>query len=266
MYQLIALDMDGTLLNENHIISEKNHQTIAALKAMGKKIVLATGRPYNGVKRYLAELNLLDEGDYVVTCNGAQVQRTKDSHILVNNPLNLDAFKELYKLSKELGVHIQALSTDKVYTPKKNPYTQIESDANLIPIIETEVENIGEENLIIKVMFVGDEKNLDAITPKIPQWAKDKYSIQRSGPIYLEFLNLKANKGTGVDAIIKELGLKQNQVICVGDAQNDLAMIKYAKLGVAMENATEELKGIADYVTLSNNDDGVAHVIEKFML
>lgn len=266
MYQLIALDMDGTLLNEDKIISRRTHEAIAALKLLGKKVVLATGRPIHGVLRYLHELKLLDEHDYVVTYNGALVQNTKNYQILLDRPLSLDAYKELYQLSQELGVHIHALTDKSVLTPKNNPFTEIESTINLIPIIEGPVDQVSPDTLIVKVMFIDEPEILEAAVQRLPQWVKDKYSILRSTPYFLEFLDPTVNKGAGVDAIVKKLGLKQHQVICVGDAGNDLAMIEYAQLGVAMENATDELKAAADYITLSNEEDGVAHVIEKFML
>lgn len=266
MYQLIALDMDGTLLNKDKKISELTQKKISEVKAMGKKVVLATGRPIHGVKRYLHELDMFDEHDYVVTYNGALVQSTKDNRILLDVPLDLDAYKELYEVSKELGVNIHALTDDGVTTPVDNPYTKIESEINQIPIIEKPVAEVDEETLIVKVMFIDAPEKLDEIIPKLPEWVKEKYSVLRSAPYFLEFLDPRVNKGAGVDAIVKELGLEQHQVICVGDAGNDLAMLQYAQLGVAMENASSDIKEAADYITHSNNDDGVAHVIEKFMI
>lgn len=266
MYQLIALDMDGTLLNKEKKISDKTHAAILAVKALGKKVVLATGRPLHGVKRYLEELDLLDEHDYVVTFNGALVQSTINSKILLDVPLNLEAYKELYQLSQELGTHIHVLTDSSVMTPKNNPYTKIESEINQIPIIEIPVDEVDKDTLIVKVMFVDTPEVLDEAVLKLPEWVKAKYSILRSAPYFLEFLDPRVNKGAGVEAIVKALGLNQNQVICVGDAGNDLAMLEYAHLGVAMANASDDVKSVADYITHSNNDDGVAHVIEKFMI
>jgi Cof subfamily protein (haloacid dehalogenase superfamily) len=157
--------------------------------------------------------------------------------------------------------------TDKsVLTPKNNPYTEIESDINKIPILEGPVEDVEASTLIVKVMFVDDPDRLDAALSQIPAGIKDKYTILRSAPYFLEFLDKSVNKGTGVSAVAKQLGIKREEVICVGDAGNDLAMIRYAGLGVAMGNAFDEVKSEADYITHSNEEDGVAHVIEEFML
>jgi Cof subfamily protein (haloacid dehalogenase superfamily) len=266
MYQLIALDMDGTLLSEDKTISKRTHEMIAALKIKGKHVVLATGRPLKGVMNYVHELDLFDEHDYVVTYNGALVQSTKNDRILLDLPLSVAAYRELYDLSLELGVHIHALTSDSVLTPLNNPYTDIESSINQIPIITCPVNEVDEDTMIVKVMFIDAPEILEAAILKLPQWVKDKYTIVKSAPFFLEFLDPRVNKGAGVKAIVEKLGLGQHQVICVGDAGNDLAMIEYAHLGVAMGNATEDVKAIANYITKTNQEDGVAHVIEKFML
>lgn len=266
MYKLIAVDMDGTLLNEDKHISDRTITAVTALKAMGKKVVLATGRPYNGIRRYIEQLDLLDDSDFVVTYNGALVQSTVDSRVLLNRPLSVADYRDLYPLSQSLGVNIHALTANTVLTPKHNPYTDIEASINHIEAIEMPVNEVAEDTLIVKVMFVDAPEKLDAILPQLPEWVKQRYTILRSAPIFLEFLDPGVDKGVGVHAVAEALGLTKDQVICVGDAHNDLAMIEYAKLGVAMGNAIEELKAAADYVTLTNEDDGVAHVIEKFML
>lgn len=266
MYQLIAIDMDGTLLNEDKEISIRTKETIAEAKARGKNVLIATGRPIKGVGRYIEELNLNDEGDYVVTFNGALVQSTKDHKIIMDMPLDVESYRELYELSKELDVHIHALTDKSVITPKNNPYTEIESSINQIPIIEGPVEDIHDDTMIVKVMYIDAPEVLDRVTEELPEWVREKYSILRSTPYFLEFLDPRVNKGVGVKAVAEKLGIDNEKVICVGDAENDLAMIQYAKLGVAMENATDELKEAAEYITKSNEDDGVAHVIEKFLI
>ena len=266
MYKLIAIDLDGTLLNEKKDISNRCKEDIRKLRDKGIRVVLATGRPFDGILPYINELDLLDENDFVVTYNGALVQNTNADKVLIKRPLSLDSYKELYNLSKELGVNIHALTESSVLTPRNNPYTRIESTINKIPIIEGRIEDIDSSTNIIKVMFIDDPKKLDDIIPLIPQWAKEKYSILRSASIFLEFLDKGVDKGVGVSLIARQLGIEAEEVICIGDADNDIAMIEYAGLGVAMDNAIDDAKSVADYITLSNEEDGVAHVIEKFLL
>lgn len=266
MYKLIAMDLDGTLLNDSREISKRNRENIIKIKNMGKKVVLATGRQLQGIMPYIETLGLLDGNNYMVTYNGALVINSKGDEILYDNPVTKDSYKELYELSKQLGVNIHALTNGKVLTPKNNPYTEIESSFNQIPIIEGAIEDIDDSIKIVKVMFVDDQKKLDSITPLLPDWVKEKYSIVRSAPIFLEFLNKGVDKGVGVSIIAEQFGIRPSEVICIGDAGNDIGMIKYAGLGVAMGNATDDVKEAADYITLTNEEDGVAHVIEKFMM
>lgn len=266
MYKLIAVDMDGTLLNENKEISNRCLKAIFELKDKGKHIVIATGRPLNGVMRYVEKLNLFDINDYVVAFNGALVQSTSTKEIIYNKPLSLEEYKDLYAVSQQLEVNVHALTYDSVLTPKNNPYTIIESDINQIPIIEGSIDEIDPSTIIVKVMFIDDPEKLDVAIPKLPTWVKEKYAIVRSTPYFLEFLDKSVNKGAGVSAIAQQLGIDREEIICVGDAGNDLDMIRYAGLGVAMGNAMDEVKSAADYITHSNEEDGVAFVIEKFML
>lgn len=266
MYKLIAIDMDGTLLNEKKEISHRCKEDILKLKEKGISIVLATGRPFHGILPYIDELYLLDENDFMVTYNGALVQNVNADKVLKKSPLSLDSYKELYTVSKELDINIHALTENSVLTPKNNPYTHIESTINKIPTIEVPIEDIDNSTNIIKVMFIDDPKRIDTIIPLIPDWVEANYSILRSAPIFLEFLDKGVDKGVGVSLIAKQLGIEPKEVIAIGDAGNDIAMIQYAGLGVAMGNATDDVKSVADYITLTNEEDGVAHVIEKFML
>lgn len=266
MYELIAVDMDGTLLNHQKEISEVNQKAIAKARTMGKKVVIATGRPLVGIRRYLEQLNMVTDEDYVIAFNGALVQTAETGRVVAMKTLTWQDYQDLYEVSLKLGVHIHALTERHVTTPVANPYTDVEADINLIETEILPVKDVPKDYTIVKVMFVDESEKLDAAFEELPLWVLEKYTIVRSAEIFLEFLDNSVNKGTGVAAVANELGLKSDQVICVGDAGNDLDMIKYAGLGVAMENAFEYVKESADYITFSNEKDGVAHVIHQFML
>ena len=265
MYKLVAIDMDGTLLKDDKSVSEENFSAIQNAKKAGVKIVLATGRPLNGIKKYLNILNLLEEDDYAIAFGGAVVQKTKSGKFISSSSLNAHNWKELYDLSQRLGVHVHALTKDFCITPVNNKYSNVEATMNNIPLV---VDNPLNDKTFapIKIMFIDEPEILEKAIANLPADIYQKYTVVRSAPFYLEFLNLKANKGLGVDALAKELNIKQSEVICIGDAGNDVHMVEYAGLGVAMENAFPELKEVANYVTLSNENHGVAHVINKFIL
>lgn len=266
MYKLIALDMDGTLLKDDKTISKANFDAIQTAKAKGIKVILATGRPIKGIQKYLEELNLTNEGDYAVAFNGAVVQGTKHGNVIVEDLMSLDDLKYLYDISKKLQVNIHALTPEDVITPKVSKYSIREATMNNIPLKETDFSTLDRNTLIVKIMFIDEKEILDRVARNLPEEVYEKFTVVRSEPFFLEFLNKTANKGTGVHLLAKSLGIKQEEVICVGDAGNDIHMVEYAGLGVAMENAFPELKNVADYVTKSNEEDGVAHVINKFIL
>ena len=266
MYKLIALDMDGTLLKEDKTISKLTQEVIQKAKDKGVKIVLASGRPVEGIHRYLEQLNLMSGEDFVVSYNGAIVQNTKTKEIISRTVLTGRDLHELYTLSKTLGVNIHAFSQEGCITPKLTKYSILEGEINGIPVVEKNYETIQESEEIIKIMMVDEPERLQEAIDQLPAYLYEKYTIVRSAPFFLEFLNKEVNKGVGVEALANSLGIKREEVICMGDAGNDEHMIRYAGLGVAMGNAFDEIKAIADFVTKSNDEDGVAYVIEQFVL
>ncbi|MBC8059366.1 MAG: sugar-phosphatase [Clostridiaceae bacterium] len=265
MYKLIAIDMDGTLLKEDKTISNENFSAIQKARKPGVKIVLATGRPLNGIKKYLSHLNLINEDDYTVVFGGAVVQNNKNEEFISHNILELEDWNYLFSLSKKLKVNIHALTENSCITPKDNKYSSHEATMNSIPLIIDNPSNMKENFSLIKIMFIDEPEILSKAIDKLPKELYDKYTIVRSAPFFLEFLNINANKGLGVESLAKSLNIKQEEVICIGDAGNDTHMVEYAGLGVAMENAFPELKEVANYITLSNENHGVAHVIDKFI-
>lgn len=266
--KLIAIDMDGTLLNPQHHISPRVKQAIEAARDKGVAIVLATGRPFVGVQRYLMELDLLEDGQYCITNNGALVQKTTNGESVAEVTLNFDDYLYFEKLARELGVHFQALTKSLLFTANKDisEYTVHESYLTGIPLRYRAVEEMDNTLTFPKVMMIDPPDVLDAAIARLPQAARDNYTILKSSPYYLEILHKKVNKGAGVKALAEKLGLTADEVMTLGDQENDIAMIEYAGTGVAMGNAIDSVKAIAQYVTKTNMEDGVAHAIEKFVL
>ena len=265
MYKLIAVDMDGTLLREDKTISDRTKKAIKKAVAKGVKVVLASGRPIAGLERYLKELDLLNDDDYVMSFNGSLIQNAKTREVVSKNVLKGKDFKALYQMAQEVGVNIHAFTKQGLVTPKMSEYTGVESEINQIPVHIIDMNEIDDEEDVVKVMMVDPQPVLDAAIKKLPASIYEAYTVVKSAPFFLEFLNKASSKGTGVKALIDHLGIKQEEVICIGDAGNDLDMIQFAGLGVAMGNAFAEVKEAADYITKGNEEDGVAHVIEKFI-
>lgn len=266
MYKLIALDLDGTLLKEDKTISKKTRTAIEQAKAKGIKIVLATGRPTRGIEKYLKQLDLISDDEYAVSYNGAIVQNTKSGKVIVKDTMTFSDLMSLNALSEKLNVNIHFLTLDSCYTPKWNKYSQLEADMNDVTLRIQNFETLDSDITIIKIMFIDDAAIIEEAINHLPEGLSDKFSIMRSEPYFLEFLNKGVNKSTGVSLLADILKIRPEEIICVGDAGNDIHMIKYAGLGVAMGNAFAEVKKSADFITHTNEEDGVAHVINKYIL
>lgn len=267
MYKLIALDMDGTLLKNDKTISQKTIDTIKKATKNGIHVVLCTGRPLNGIKKYLTDLDLFDNKNYVICLNGALIQDTKNNIISSFNLTHKD-FNLLCDLSDKLNVHMQAISPNFDITHNKDvsEYTINHSLLNGMELKIIDKYCLPDDVIINKVMFIDDKDIIDKVISELPAWVHEKFTVVRSSDVFLEILSKKANKGLAVSLLAKHLGLNQYELICVGDAENDMTMIEFAGLGVAMENAFPEVKQIANFITSSNEEDGVAKVIEEFML
>ncbi|GKW24734.1 sugar-phosphatase [Pectobacterium polonicum] len=266
--KLIAIDMDGTLLTPQNQISPAVKAAIAAAREKGVQVVLATGRPYIGVERYLMELDLQQEGCYCITNNGALVQRTVNGECVAQTALSFDDYRYFEALACKLGVHFHALDFNFVYTANKDisPYTIHESHLTGMPLKYRAVEEMDRSLTFPKVMMIDEPEILDRAISQLPAEAFERYTIMKSAEYYLEILDKRVNKGEGVKMLAEHLGIPRESVMTLGDQQNDLAMIRYAGIGVAMGNAIDEVKEASQFVTKTNMEDGVAYAIEKFVL
>lgn len=267
MYKLVALDMDGTLLNSQKEISARNKQAIKDARAQGVHVVLASGRALEGLADYLTELDMTSDADYVLSYNASLVQRVESKQIIHKQIMQGSDAKNIASLARDFGVYVHAFSpTRGLITPENNSYTKHESVLNCMPVTEIDFNELDNGEEIVKVMMVADPDVLSAAIAQLPPFLYEQYTIVQSAPFFLELLNPKSNKGAGVAKLAEHLNIDASEVICMGDAGNDHHMIEYAGLGVAMGNATDDIKALADHITDSNDNDGVAKVIEQLIL
>ncbi|OSN08020.1 sugar-phosphatase [Lonsdalea iberica] len=266
--KLIAIDMDGTLLNPQNVVSPAVKAAIAAARDKGVHVVLATGRPYIGVKRYLEELGLYQDDHFCITNNGALVQKAASGECVAETTLNFDDYLYCEKLARDLNVHFHALDFNYVYTANKDigRYTVHEAFLTGMPLRYRAVEEMDRSLHFPKLMMIDEPSLLDEAIKKVPAEVFERYTIMKSADFYLEILNKRVNKGTGVKMLAEHLNLGRDEIMSLGDQENDLAMLDYAGLGVAMGNAIEKVKAASQFVTKTNQEDGVAYAIEKFVL
>lgn len=270
--KLIVIDIDGTLLDSNGSISIENKLAIKKAQEKNVQIVLCTGRPIRSAQYLLAELDLLDKDDLIITSNGGLIQQAKTGKILNEVTFNREESLDIYRLGQKLKMPITFIDLDYVYEPEypvgfESVYTGSKaSEGRGLEFIDIDIDNLSESFEVHQIIMSRPEEELEAIIPKIPSSYYEKYNIYKSLPFILEFLPKKVDKGYSMHIIAEKLGLKSEQIMGIGDQENDLSLVENAGLGVAMGNAIEEVKMAADYITKSNDCHGVAHAIQKFIL
>jgi Cof subfamily protein (haloacid dehalogenase superfamily) len=262
-YKLIAVDMDGTLLNSDGKITEKTRDAIQRAIEKGVLFSICTGRPIQGVESFNSLLNL---DSPFITYNGAMIVMGKSKEILFQQNLTAEAARKILNIGKEFGTTIVAWSMNKLYcyelSEKVHDYKQITKVEPIL--IENEEEII--QNGITKILWIDTPEKLDYYQKVLRDKLGDSVNYCTSRPMFLEFFHNKVSKAVAMEKLGEHFGIKREEMIAIGDGFNDLPMIEYAGLGVAMGNAPADIKAKAAYVTLSNDKDGIAHVLEKFVL
>lgn len=268
MIKLVAIDLDGTLLNEKKEITPRNKAALMTAKEQGVKVVICTGRPLPAIHPFLKELNLEEPGDYSITFNGGLVQKNDTGEMIEKNVLTFAQVEALIALAQSLDLPLDLLAEETVYNVATSEGNQsLYSTMNpLLTHVPTKLEEV-QENLVYNKAVIGFEQTfLDAQIQKIPAEIREAFEVIKSRDMLLEFMPKGVTKAYGLSLLVRDLGLKQSEVMSIGDEENDLSMIEYAGIGVAMANAVDLIKDAADIVTASNEEDGVACVVEEYVL
>jgi cof-like hydrolase len=271
MIKLIAIDMDGTLLNEKKHIDKAQKEAIHEAVEAGIKIVLCTGRPLYGILPFYEELGLseLDSEGYVILNNGCSIHKTKDWKLIDQVNFTSDDIEYLYKFSESYDINFTLVNDTYYFNIGRKPTDELIKDAGFVFSDITDIsleEAKSGKHKIMKIMFLGNPEIMADFQKENENILKDKYSSVLSQPYVYEILPKGNNKGTGLKKLAKKLGIKQEEIMAIGDGNNDIEMFEYANYSVAMENGTELAKKAAKYQTDSNENDGVAKAIRKYAL
>lgn len=260
-YKLIAIDMDETLITSDKRITERSIAAMREAEAAGAYVVLASGRMAANVKALYGPLKL----NSPCICGGGSQIVDKDFNLIHTCYIDPPLAKKVLDFAKELGVYVQIFDDDKFCFQKYSPFTEVYQEiSGLTP---KEMPNLFELEYVNtpKILIIEDAEKMKGIQAQMVE-RFPKLNIGRSRPHFLEMNNPEGNKGVALRVLAEKLGLKQEELIAIGDNQIDASMIAYAGLGVAVGNALEEIKAIADYISADNNHEGVTEVIEKFIL
>ena len=265
-YKIIALDIDGTLNSSDHTILSETRVALIKAQEQGLKVVLASGRPTPGMMNLAQELKLDEFGGFVLSYNGGRITNIKTGEVIHEVFLTPEEAHEIYDLAKESGVNIMAYDGNDIITEDDDEYIQLESNINGMPLKRTDNFRGSVINNTIKTLTTGTPARIAEIEQTYIERFGDRFSICRSMPFFLEVMPNGINKAASLAKLLHMLGMTSDDMIACGDGFNDIEMIKFAKLGVAMDNAVAEVKAVADYVTKSNDDNGIVEVLEKFVL
>ena len=265
-YKLIAIDMDGTLLNSNKEISNRTIQAIGHAKEKGVNVVLATGRLLKSAQLFADSLEL---NNHVIACNGAIII-DGSKKVIYSKPMDRNVVEKVMALGKKFNTYYHFYDESQFYSNKYVKeivdYYSGRGQSIDVKIFDDEMEIINDKDLnLYKFLFIdNDLEKLIKLRKELS--SMENISVSKSWTNNLEVMDTGASKGLGLQFLCNRLDISPSEVIAIGDNENDLSMITFAGLGVSMGNGDDIVKKQANYITSTNDEDGVARVIEEFII
>lgn len=262
-------DLDGTLLDDKKEITEGNRRAINTALEQGHKIVIATGRPLPGAMMQAEKLGLTREGCYAITYNGALIYDIYNQKVLYSRPLPLELVNPLFAAAKDMGIHIQTYNSSHILSLEETPELKHYSAENRLPyeIVEDAAQALKTDPHKLIAISLDNPEKLREFQEKVLSKYDDIIESFLSNASYLEIVAKDISKGFAVRWLCDYLEIPIENSVAAGDAQNDIAMLEAAHVGAVMCNAFPGIAEHGNYVTeADNNHDGVAEIIEKFIL
>jgi Cof subfamily protein (haloacid dehalogenase superfamily) len=273
-YKMIAMDMDGTLLNSEKEVSENTKEILRRVSDMGVKLVVCTGRIFASAWIYA---DIIGTKAPIIASNGAYIREKDRDEVIYKKTLTKEEIIQVVRIVKEYGFYPHLFTSDTIYSEKLvfssrayDKWNEGLPEERKVKIritedLESAVEHEGDKILKVVVLTeMGEIEKLGELRREIERSLD--VEVMSSMANNIEVMSKGISKGNAVKILAEYYGIEPGEIICVGDNENDLSMIRFAGMGIAMENATEELKAAADYITDTNDNDGVAKAIEKFIL
>lgn len=271
----ILLDIDGTLTNDDKVITPRTREALLKCQEKGVVLVLASGRTANGLSRYAADLDLAHHGGVLVCYNGAKSLNCETGQVYFEQSMTVEQGKRVLEHMKQFDVapvidHGEYMYVnDCFFTIQRNGETwyilEYEAHSNNYKLCEKHDLAAFTDWRINKILNAGQPEYLQQVAEEMAAPFEGELSSMFTAPYYFEFTPLGVDKVRALKDTFEALGISPDEVMSFGDAQNDLTMIKWAKIGVAMGNAVDAVKAEADYVTGTNNEDGIADALEALV-
>lgn len=265
--KILVLDIDGTLTNSQKEISPGTKAGLINIMERGHKIILASGRPTPGMRRYEEELELEKYGGYLISFNGARIVECRSGEIVYQRTLPLALLPGFYGFAKRNCCGLVTYLGDEVISAfDPDEYIELEARINAMPVRQVKNFLSFVDFDINKCLMTAEPERAAVLEKELQQKYGSVASIYRSEPFFIEIMPKNVDKASSLDKMLETIGMTRENAICCGDGFNDVSMIKYAGIGVAMGNAQQVVKEAADYVTATNDEDGLVQVIDRFIL
>lgn len=270
MYKLVAIDLDGTLVTDEKELTKKTIEVIKEISKQGVKVMISSGRAFYRLEKFIDALDLRKENQCTICFNGGIIVENTTKELLYSQNLDAKEVEELIQLGKALRLPIMIYARDTHYVEaipevvRKN--TKNLKGMNLKVVNFNQLNFNKPQNYIYKVCFIDKPEKIIEKREQISKEMFEKYEITSSVPEYLEIVKKGIKKSEAIKVVMEKYNIKRDEVMAIGDGENDIEMLDFAGLGIAMENASDFVKEFANDVTTSNNQDGVANAIEKYIL
>lgn len=256
--KLIALDIDGTLLDDEHRIGEKNLRTIRRVAEQGVKVVLCTGRGAMSARPVMEELAL--EG-VMITHNGASILDTKDN-ILYEDTFQVTELADLIAYCRERGIHYDIntsldMIVDRMSDEARKMYEAYLADPQMVEDV------LQVTSPLVKFCMFGDKPVMDQVERDWPQ-SEQKFRFIRSGDYFVDVMKPQVTKGRALQRLAEIWQIERTEILAMGNFYNDIEMLEFAGIGVAVANSPDPVKEAADEITVSNNEDAVHVVLSRY--
>lgn len=263
--KLAIFDLDGTLTNSEKKVTPATKAAVLDIMERGHKCILASGRPVAGITHIAKELEFETHGGYILAYNGAKILNYQTNEVIYQQTVDHALLPLLFSFAKEHNCGIMTYSNDAIISGNGiNQYVNIESFITGLPI--KEVENFAEyiSFPINKCLMCTDPDHAAECEILLRNLVGDRLNVFRSEPFFIEITPIGVDKAASLEKILPILDIKQENCIAFGDGFNDISMIKFAGIGVAMGNAQQVVKDAADIITLTNDEDGIIPILQKY--